>query len=203
MASHGSPGPPPPLPRRRPSTSSGSAARQSRSPVPRARAAPGGGGGGTAKRDDRGVLLTLLYQCSPPPPPGNSTASTSGWKLSTGWGGSTSLNRWYGVLTRHEDVTAVGSERVTGLMLPGNGVCGEKRREEKRRRGRGTEGNGREGRVGGVGVGVGVDLFGCGSWWVGDGFCFTVVRGVCLFVFPPLLFVVTWLHSVSLVFCSC
>lgn len=71
------------------------------------------------------MLLTLLYQCSPPPPPGNPSA-TSGWKLSTGWGGSTSLNRWYGVSTRHEDVTMVGNERVTGLMLPENGLCGEK-----------------------------------------------------------------------------
>lgn len=119
----GSRGPPPPVPPRRPSVSSGPAARQSRSPVPGARS------GGTTKRDDRGVLLTLLYQCSPPPPPGNNTTSTSGWKLSTGWGGGTSLNRWYGVSTRHEDVTAVGSERVTGLMLPGNGVCGENRRQ--------------------------------------------------------------------------
>lgn len=70
------------------------------------------------------MLLTLLYQCSPPPPAANPSA-TSGWKVSTGWGGGTSLNRWYGVSTRHEDVTMVGSERVTGLMLGANSLCGE------------------------------------------------------------------------------
>eukprot|EP00752_Nemacystus_decipiens_P004091 g3744.t1 len=122
-ASRGSRGPPPPLPSRRPSTTSAPAVRQSRSPVPGARIASTRVGS-TAKRDDRGVLMTLLYQCSPPPPPGNASL-VSGWKVSTGWGGNTSLNRWFGVSTRHEDVKAIGSERVTGLMLPSNGVCGE------------------------------------------------------------------------------
>lgn len=108
-------GPPPPLPSRPPSTASGS-----RSPVP-----GGAGAGAPAKRDDRGALLALLYQCSPPPPPGANPSAIGGWKIATGWAAATTLNRWYGVSTRHEDRTKAGSERVTGLMLPKNELCGK------------------------------------------------------------------------------
>lgn len=109
-------GPPPPLPDR-PRSAAASGPGCPRSPAPRSSATP-------ARRDDRGVLLTLLFKCSPPPSAANASAK-SGWLLSTGWSSPTPLNRWYGVSTRHERGVMAGTERVTGLTLVGNGLCGE------------------------------------------------------------------------------
>lgn len=78
-------------------------------------------------RHDRDALLELFYECSPSPPTNQpSSGSGPGWQISTGWGAPISMNRWYGVSTHYENgVQTTGNERVTGLVLIMNGLCGE------------------------------------------------------------------------------
>lgn len=76
-------------------------------------------------RDDSAVLLKLFSQCSGHSVPDSPIAHLT-WFKWTGWGTNYSMKHWYGVYTRCEDGDATGTERVTRLVLPKNGLRGKK-----------------------------------------------------------------------------